>query len=95
MNLPGKWWRNSMIPRSPWPKILVSVNSDGSSLSVLGFLVPVGRVVLEEGDVRVKAVYKVEFQHVDDVGPDQAPFPYLYRVALVVESNGVDGVDLV
>src|SRR5215210_4886434 len=53
------------------------------------------RVVVEEVGVRVEAVYEVELQHVDRVHPDQTPLLYLYGMALVVEGNGVDGVDFV
>src|ERR671916_994264 len=53
------------------------------------------RVVVKEVGVRVKAVYEVELQHVDHVGPDQLPLLYLYGIFLVVEGHGVHGVDLV
>src|SRR5829696_6395182 len=53
------------------------------------------RVVVEEVGVRVEAVYEVELQHVDRVHPDQTPLLYLYGMALVVEGNGVDGVDFI
>src|SRR5918993_2321258 len=53
------------------------------------------RIVVEEVGVCVEAVYEVELQHVDRVYPDQTPLLYVYGMALVVEGDGVDGVDFV
>src|ERR671916_618168 len=53
------------------------------------------RMVVEEGGVGVEAVYEVELEHVDRVHPDQTPLLYLYGMTLVVEGDGVDGVDFV
>src|SRR5215210_9418055 len=53
------------------------------------------RIVVEEVGVGMEAVYEVELQYVDRINPDQTSFLYLYRVALVVERDGVDGVDFI
>src|SRR5215204_1258504 len=49
----------------------------------------------EEVAVEVKGVEQVELRHIDQVDAYQLPLLQVYRMLLVVECDGVDGIDLV